>query len=121
MYSAGREQSETDGLANHANGASRREQRVVRSASEPDAEKGGRLELTWVQNGDFSIHYHEDHDTSTFDHRWDRHPSEHNTREHIHPGPDAPTPGEDTEHPTDWRDVLSMVLDETENRRRGFW
>lgn len=79
-----------------------------------------RLEITWFENGDFSIHYHEEHDSGTFDHRWDRHPSEHNTRDHVHPGPDAPTPGEDATHPTDWRDVLSMVLDETEDRRRGF-
>ncbi|WP_436902755.1 hypothetical protein [Halovenus halobia] len=87
----------------------------------PQQVQEARLEITWFQNGDFSIHYHEDHDASTFDHRWDRHPSEHNTREHVHPGPDAPTPGDDATHPTDWRDVLSAVLEEIAERRRGFW
>jgi hypothetical protein len=75
----------------------------------------------WYENGDFSIHYDESHDRGTFDHRWDRHPSEHNDRDHVHPGPDAPTPGEDTTHPEDWRDVLSTVLRRVETRQRGFW
>ncbi len=64
------------------------------------------------ENGDFSLHYHEEHETGAFDHRWDRHPSGHNARDHVHPGPDAPTPGDDTSHPANWRDVLSMVFSE---------
>lgn len=80
-----------------------------------------RLEVVWFENGDFSLHYHEDHEASTFDHRWDRHPSDHNARDHVHPGPDAPTPGDDASHSPDWRDVLSMVLEEIEDRQRGFW
>lgn len=80
-----------------------------------------RLEIGWFENGNFSLHYHEDHDTSEFDHRWDRHPSSHNSRDHIHPGPDASTPGNDTSHPADWRDVLSMALSEIEDRQRSFW
>ena len=80
-----------------------------------------RLEVVWFENGDFSLHYHEEHQTSKFDHRWDRHPSDHNTRDHVHPGPEAPTPGDDTSHPPDWRDVLSMALSEIEDRQRAFW
>ncbi len=80
-----------------------------------------RLEVVWFENGDFSLHYHEGHEESTFDHRWDRHPSDHNTRDHIHLGPDAPTPGDDASHPKEWRDVLSMVLSEIEGRQRAFW
>lgn len=80
-----------------------------------------RLEVVWFENGDFSIHYHETHSAGSFDHRWDRHPSSHNTRDHVHPGPHAPTPGIDASHPLDWRDVLSMVLSEVEKRQRGFW
>ena len=83
--------------------------------------ESARLEISWYQNGDFSLHYHERHTNGTFDHRWDRHPSEHNTRDHVHPGPDAPTPGEDASHPTDWRDTLSMVVAEVDERQRGFW
>jgi hypothetical protein len=87
----------------------------------PERVRSARLEVVWFETGDFSLHYHENHETGAFDHRWDRRPSGHNTRDHIHPGPDAPTPGDDTTHPTDWRDVLSMVLSEIEARQRGFW
>ncbi len=87
----------------------------------PKSVQVARLEIVWFENGDFSLHYHEQHETSEFDHRWDRHPSSHNARDHIHPGPDAPTPGEDASHPADWRDVLSMVLSEIEYRQRAFW
>ena len=87
----------------------------------PDHVRSARLEVVWFENEDFSLHYHETHETGTFDHRWDRHPSGHNARDHVHPGPDAPTPGDDTTHPTDWRDVLSTVLSEIEARQRAFW
>lgn len=87
----------------------------------PESVRGARIEIVWFENGDFSLHYNEDHRDGAFDHRWDGHPSAHNARDHIHPGPDAPTPGTDTSHPTDWRDVLSMVLTEIEDRQRGFW
>lgn len=87
----------------------------------PNSVPGARLEIVWFENGDFSLHYHEEHDGETFDHRWDRHPSDHNTHDHVHPGPDAPTPGTDASHPSEWRDVLSMALSEIEDRQRGFW
>lgn len=83
--------------------------------------QNAQLEIVWFENGDFSLHYHEDHEQGAFDHRWDRHPSDHNARDHIHPGPDAPTPGDDSSHPSDWRDVLSMALAEIEARQRAFW
>ncbi|OYR67212.1 hypothetical protein DJ78_16180 [Halorubrum ezzemoulense] len=41
--------------------------------------------------------------------------------DHVHPGTDAPRPGDDTTHPTGWRDILSTVLSEIEARQRGFW
>jgi hypothetical protein len=87
----------------------------------PSSVETARLEIAWYENGDFSLHYHEEHEDGTFDHRWDRHPSDHNAREHVHPGPDAPTPGDDTDHPDDWRDVLSATLAEIEERQRAFW
>jgi hypothetical protein len=87
----------------------------------PRSVPAARLEIVWFENDDFSLHYHETHDDGVFDHRWDRRPSDHNTRDHVHPGPDAPTPGDDASHPQDWRDVLSMVLTEIETRQRGFW
>ncbi|WP_049921260.1 hypothetical protein [Halopiger djelfimassiliensis] len=94
---------------------------VYDSGFYPSSVHTARLEIVWFENGDFSIHYHEEQRDGTFDHRWDRHPSEHNARDHVHPGPDAPTPGADTTHPPDWRDVLSMALAEIEDRQRAFW
>ena len=87
----------------------------------PRRVESARLEIVWFENGDFSLHYHEAHEDGAFDHRWDRHPSDHNARDHVHPGLDAPTPGDDTSHPDDWRDVLSGVLTEIEERQRAFW
>jgi hypothetical protein len=94
---------------------------VYESDFYPESVQTARVEFVWFENGDFSIHYHEDHEAGAFDHRWDRHPSDHNTRDHVHPGPDAPTPGEDASHPSDWRDTLSLVLTEIEERQRAFW
>ncbi|SEH13389.1 hypothetical protein SAMN04487967_1340 [Natronorubrum sediminis] len=87
----------------------------------PSTVRTAQLEVVWFENGDFTLHYHEEHVEGTFDHQWDRHPSDHNERNHVHPGPDAPTPGVDASHPLDWRDVLSAVLTEIEIRQRGFW
>lgn len=87
----------------------------------PQRVQSARLEIVWFENGDFSLHYHEKHRVGSFKHRWDRHPSDYNTRDHVHPGPDAPTPGDDTSHPEEWRDVLSMVLGEIEERQHAFW
>jgi len=87
----------------------------------PQCVQNAHLEIVWFENGDFSLHYHEDHDTGTFDYRWDRHHSAHNTRDHIHPGSEARTPGDDASHPREWRDVLSTVLSEIEDRQRAFW
>jgi hypothetical protein len=87
----------------------------------PESVEAATLSVVWFENGDFSIHYHEDHDRGSFDYRWDRHPSEHNDRDHLHLGPDASTPGEDVSHPLDWRDVLSGVPVEIEERQRAFW
>lgn len=87
----------------------------------PRTVESAHVEVVWYENGDFSLHYHEEYEDRAFDHRWDRHPSDHNERDHIHPGPDAPTPGEDADHPDDWRDVLSTALAEIGERQRAFW
>lgn len=87
----------------------------------PSDVETAKLTIVWYENGDFSLHYHEELDDGTFDHRWDRHPSTHNARDHVHPGPNAPTPGDDADHPADWRDVLSMALAAIEERQRAFW
>ncbi|QLH76954.1 hypothetical protein HZS55_06445 [Halosimplex rubrum] len=87
----------------------------------PQSVQSARFTIAWFENGDFSLHYHEEHEDGTFDHRWDRHLSTHNSRDHIHPSPSASTPGDDASHPEEWRDVMSMVLSEIEERQQAFW
>ena len=80
------------------------------------------LRIRWFETDDFSIHYAEQYQTSnSWECRWDRHPNDHNTREHFHPPPDAATPGEDDEYPPEWRDVLATVLARLDERIEAFW
>lgn len=79
------------------------------------------LAVRWYTNDDFKIHYREVHTGSAWECRWDRHPNPHNTRDHFHPSPAARTPGKDASWPTDHRDVLTMILDEIEQRIADLW
>lgn len=80
------------------------------------------LRIRWFETDDFSIHYSEQYRTEdSWECRWDRHPNNHNTREHFHPPPVAPTPGEDAEYPDEWRDVLATVLTRLDDRIKAFW
>ena len=80
------------------------------------------LRIRWFETDDFSIHYSEQYRTGThWECRWDQHPNDHNTREHFHPPPDALTPGDDTEHPDRWRDVIATVLARLDDRIEAFW
>jgi hypothetical protein len=80
------------------------------------------LRIRWFETDDFSIHYAEQYRTgNSWECRWDRHPNDHNTREHFHPPPDASTPGEDADYPNDWRDVVATVLDRLDDRIEAFW
>jgi hypothetical protein len=80
------------------------------------------LRIRWFETDDFSLHYVEQYRTGdSWECRWDRHPNDHNTREHVHPPPDARTPGEDSDYPDEWRDVLAMVLARLDERIEAFW
>lgn len=79
------------------------------------------LTLRWYTNDDFKIHYREVHPERAWECRWDRHPNPHNARDHFHPSPTAPTPGDDASWPTDHRDVLGLVLDEVARRIETLW
>lgn len=79
------------------------------------------LTVRWYTNDDCKIHYREVHPEHDWECRWDRHPNPHNTRDHFHPPPAAPTPGEDASWPTEHRDVLRFVLDEIELRIHELW
>ena len=87
----------------------------------PVAVDEAQLTVRWYTNDDFKLHYREQHADHTWECRWDRHPNPHNTRDHFHPPPTAPTPGEDTSWPDDHRDVVALVLDEIEDRITALW
>lgn len=78
------------------------------------------LLIRWYTNDDVTIHYREQHADRTWDRRWDRHPNPHNDRDHYHPPPDAGR-AEDASWPADYRDVVSLVLDDVENRLQTLW
>lgn len=79
------------------------------------------LRIRWFETDDFSIHYSEQYRAdNSWECRWDRHPNDHNTREHFHQPPDTPTPGEDENYPDEWRDVLTTVLNNLDARIEAF-
>lgn len=80
------------------------------------------LRIKWFESDDFHIHYREQYDDGTsWECRWDCHPNDHNSREHFHPPPDAATPGDDASYSSDWRDLLTRVLDTLNKRVESFW
>lgn len=85
-----------------------------------DVEEASLL-IRWYTNDDCKIHYREVHQDSDWECRWDRHQNPHNTRDHLHPPPNAPTPGEDADWPTDYRQMLTVVFDKIEARIRELW
>ncbi|RZH68243.1 hypothetical protein [Natrinema altunense] len=87
----------------------------------PETIEEANLTVRWYTNDDFKIHYREVHPDHAWECRWDRHPNPHNTRDHFHPLPTAPTPGEDSSWPSDHRDVLRVVLDKIEERITRLW
>lgn len=88
----------------------------------PAAVTRASLRVEWFEIDDFHVHYSEQYqDGSRWECRWDRHPNDHNSRDHFHPPPDANTPAEDASHPVDWRDVMTDVLGEIDRRVRAFW
>jgi|GEM_PF-1403407 len=48
-----------------------------------------RFEIRWYRNDDFTFRYRGTHRDSTWQCRWDRHSNTHNSRDHVHPPPDA--------------------------------
>ncbi|WP_266081505.1 hypothetical protein [Haladaptatus caseinilyticus] len=80
------------------------------------------LQIRWYETNDFNVHYSEQYtDGDQWECRWDRHPNSHNTHSHFHPPPNATTPGTDADYARDWRDVLSRVLEDLDDRIKAFW
>nr|WP_255192443.1 hypothetical protein [Natronobeatus ordinarius] len=85
-------------------------------------EASARLEIRWYRNDDFNFHYQEECRDGVWKCRWDRHPNEHNSRDHFHPPPDASrTDAEDAQWPDDHRDVCRLVLARVEERIETLW
>ncbi len=87
----------------------------------PTAVDEAQLTVRWYTNDDFKLHYREQYADHAWECRWDRHPNPHDTRDHFHLPPTAPTPGEDASWPDDHRNVVALVLDEIEDRIATLW
>jgi hypothetical protein len=87
----------------------------------PTVVDDAQLRIRWYTNDDFKLHYREEYSNRAWECRWDRHPNPHNSRDHFHPPPTAPTPGDDASWPTDHRDVVALVLDDIEDRIAVLW
>ncbi|WP_251329458.1 hypothetical protein [Haloplanus pelagicus] len=94
---------------------------VFASSYYPAPVDDATLTVRWYTNDDFTLHYREQYADHAWECRWDRHPNPHETRDHFHPPPDAPTPGEDATWPDDHRDVVALVLSEIEDRITALW
>lgn len=80
------------------------------------------LEIRWYETDDFNVHYSEQYsDGDKWECRWDRHPNDHNTRDHFHPPPAAEKPGDDEDFPQEWWEVMSLVFGELDARVKSFW
>jgi hypothetical protein len=88
----------------------------------PGGVRHASLRIRWFETDDFSIHYAEQYRRgNSWECRWDRHPNDHYARGHVHPPPDARTPGEDRTYSAEWREVLATVLVRLDDRIDAFW
>ncbi|MEF8826396.1 MAG: hypothetical protein V5A27_08685 [Halapricum sp.] len=55
----------------------------------PDPISEVRLDIRWLEGGDYSMHYVEVDPEGMWQCRWDRHPKPDAPYEHVHPPPDA--------------------------------
>jgi hypothetical protein len=103
-----------------ADGQTKLEATLTAAATPPRIDRRF-LDIRWYTNADFRIHYQEDWPDRTWCQRWDRHPNDHNDRDHFHPPPDAATPGEDRTWPTKFEAVLKLVVDGVRTRTDALW
>ena len=94
---------------------------VFEPAYYPESVETATLTIRWYTNDDFAIHYRETGPDGAWECRWDRHPNPHDAREHFHPPPTAAVPGRDASWPSDYRDVIGVVLDAIEDRIGTLW
>lgn len=94
---------------------------LLDTAYYPELVETARLDIRWFMSDDFSIHYVETTANNRWECRWDRHPNDHNAREHFHQPPDGSEVTDvsfPTLHPLD---VYSTVCAALEQRRETLW
>ncbi|MFT4890209.1 MAG: hypothetical protein ACI9YT_001123 [Halobacteriales archaeon] len=96
---------------------------LVRFADDfyPESVTRATLSVRWYTNDDFMTHYREAHTADDWECRWDRHPNNQDHRDHYHPPPNARTPAQDASWPDDYREMLSQVMNEIEERIAELW
>lgn len=82
------------------------------AAQYPERVDAARIDLSWYEGGEYTVHYLELRDDHRWQCRWDRHPKPGGPTTHFHPPPDAgtpvePSPVEESHH----LGVLFAVLD----------
>lgn len=88
----------------------------------PDPVSTGWLELRVKLNDDLNVIYIEDWAGDRWECRWDRHPNDHNTREHFHPPPVVTTAtAQDADLPGDVMRLVELVLRFVEDRIHDLW
>jgi hypothetical protein len=88
----------------------------------PEHVREARLDVRAYLNGDFHVTYLEDWGGDRWHCRWDRHENPHNSRDHFHPPPNATTDkARDESFPTDFFDVIALVLEYVEERLGEVW
>lgn len=88
----------------------------------PEEIRRSELELRAYANGDFNVIYREVRSGDDWMVRWDRHDNPHNSRDHYHRPPRARTEDAvDAAYPTDFFDVVELVLEEIDDRLGAVW
>lgn len=88
----------------------------------PDPVTTAWIELRLRLNDDINIVYIEDWSGEHWACRWDRHESDHNTREHFHPPPTVTTAAaSDIDLPLDPNRTVHIALQFIEDRLRDLW
>ncbi|ELY55325.1 hypothetical protein C491_16457 [Natronococcus amylolyticus DSM 10524] len=95
---------------------------TLEDAYYPEEIRRIELEARAYRNGDFNVTYREARGNDDWMARWDRHDNPHNSRDHYHQPPRArATDAVDKSYPTDFFDVVELVLAEVDARLGELW
>jgi hypothetical protein len=96
---------------------------VLAADQYPDRIDEARLEIQWYENGEYNLHYYEDHERDDWQCRWDRHPNPHAEYAHFHrpPRADAGDAVDDPAAPDHPQEVLTRTLANVRDRIEDLW